>query len=503
MRILNIVIIGAGYMGTQFFKDKGSWGNFVTALRHEGWSPRISVICDNGIDEEGTAVKARAAQLAESVQGLRPNTFDTFRDFFWRGLTKFLDSWLLIYDTTHPQAKFTHMKLCDRIAGQTNLVYLSEKPVFNTIDKIQEFEQYFSDRFKRLLCADLIELRNDAYLEAKKFLVNRGWTVRSIDAWRAGGSGVKSAIGTQRHGVIGGAILDKGAHDTALIVDLLDQYRTETEGEITKTYVHELCYCWNELNNVPARSYLSESGEQWSGEVGRGERGRPAIGLSVHNVRFNDKYVNFVFDWNGIRLPASEGSEYNRITRILHEASSHFGEDSDRFYFDGLERAVRDKEYGVRCGEDAPFIVREDMIGIVAKLGEVRVLHINCDEGAILVNLLPKGDVEPFVYKRDGEGVDAVYRQGDNRFGSYGAFKNAAITEIVRETCRVLGSVGHGYVPQTDIGWDRIRKSHDLMLRMRDDAVNEIDEGHVALDALDANTEATLGWNIHINKRVD
>lgn len=98
-----------------------------------------------------------------------------------------------------------------------NVYYFGEKPL--STDK--SFLNSWLKSPSKFYC-NFTELQNSAYIALKEYFLKSNFEIKSLKFWRASSIGFQKLVNpTQRAGITGGALEDKGIHDIALTIDLL------------------------------------------------------------------------------------------------------------------------------------------------------------------------------------------------------------------------------------------------------------------------------------------
>jgi len=201
---------------------------------------------------------------------------------------------VIIYDATPPELRAGNFQiLATARANQYPITVLLEKPIAITQNQLTRIKQYsLSDDF---FC-DFIEIGNDAFRALHDHLKQAELAIDWIACWRANSSGIRRSFGDGRDGVKGGALLDKAAHDVALVACLLESESVSLKTAEVHHVVPRSPSSWYTVDGVVESD---NEPEVWA----KDDLLRPADGTasvtSLWKSKKREVPVSFVWGWHG------------------------------------------------------------------------------------------------------------------------------------------------------------------------------------------------------------
>jgi predicted dehydrogenase len=219
----------------------------------------------------------------------------------------------IIYDATPPHVRAGNL---DTVATARKNGYpitlLLEKPIAVTADELTRISLYApSDDF---FC-DFIDIGNDAFRALRGYIRDNSLVIDRIACWRANSSGIRRSLGDGRDGVQGGALLDKAAHDVALVACLLASEDALYEAAEIHHTVPNSSTSWH---SVDGRIEFGNGPDVW----GKDDLLLPADGTtsvdSVWRVGERDVPVSFVWGWLGTTGISHEADIVQVLANLGH-----------------------------------------------------------------------------------------------------------------------------------------------------------------------------------------
>lgn len=288
---------------------------------------------------------------------------------------------IIFYDASPTSMHYPNLELLYQEASDKHrsYSYFGEKPIFLDKKHIDHAQKRFKSGF-HFFC-ELIETENPVFREVEKYLKDhRDLRIERVWMWRAGSSGVKKAIGADRPGVQGGALLDKSAHDLSITVGWLDPNKI-VRAAIRDATAHKLLiapeYYFKQTTSVlsTANGYLTDI------NIDLEHRSRlPADGLFSMDVTWElaDQRsipAHYIFSWMGV----TEGVQEIPIINML----DGFGLRRDEWLLDeGWVVGPNDEEVSRLNLTDPPRYaahVREARVGVLECRDGDQTVYIVCN----------------------------------------------------------------------------------------------------------------------------
>jgi len=209
---IGIGIIGIGYEG---FRGFISLLTIEEALRNEGIEIGGVIVIEPDPDRK------KDCERISKVLFFPVELFSSLDEFFYfieRKRDDFLKKFncLIFYDASPTKWHSKNLKRIYTYNLSIPIYYFGEKPI--STDKLQLHVRLSGEEFY----CNFTELQNSAYLTLRNYLDETNFQINSLKFWRASSIGFQKLIDpTQRAGITGGALEDKGIHDIALTIDLL------------------------------------------------------------------------------------------------------------------------------------------------------------------------------------------------------------------------------------------------------------------------------------------
>ncbi len=211
-----IGIIGIGYQG---FRGFISLLAIEEILRNDGIKIGGIIIIEPDSDAR------KDCERISKVLYFPVKLFSSLDEFFYfieRKRDNFLKKFdcIIFYDASPTKWHSKNLKRIYRLKKLgLPIYYFGEKPI--STDKLQLHMWLKKEKKLKFYC-NFTELQNSAYLTLKSYLDETNFQINSLKFWRASSIGFQKLIDpTQRAGITGGALEDKGIHDIALTIDLL------------------------------------------------------------------------------------------------------------------------------------------------------------------------------------------------------------------------------------------------------------------------------------------
>jgi hypothetical protein len=225
---LGFVVLGAvGYMGMNGLR---ALSKIFPLLVEDGIHPYLVSLVDRKIPTQSQ--KEELANLFGSVPDIVPDVAGTTAplQLFCSSINP--STPVVFYDASPSAIHRDNLDYVTRLQRNYGweLLYLGEKPIFTNRGRTDEHPLEAIAWAKQRLSnfqyfCDLIELKNPVVLTAKRILEERNLELEEIWLWRAGSSAIKKLTGTDRDGVMGGALEDKSLHDFSISLHLLGPSR--------------------------------------------------------------------------------------------------------------------------------------------------------------------------------------------------------------------------------------------------------------------------------------
>lgn len=272
----------------------------------------------------------------------------------------------IIYDATSPLERAAHLDVVleARRAG-VPIAIIAEKPIAVTsadLELIRAYEE--TDDF---FC-EFIEMGNDAFIALKRYLDENALPIDQIACWRANSSGIRKSLGGGRAGVVGGALLDKAAHDVAIVASLLRIDKAQIGSAVIHHVVPFSNTGWFTIRNDV--EYGNDPG-RWLGD----DVSWPADGTASVTATWGGSWsqvgvpVSFLWGWHGLTGIEPE-REFADILKDL-------GHDRPYTLEHVVDLVAEQKGYsetsGGLCGEDRVFL-DDDVRLVVVWSGAHRIV---------------------------------------------------------------------------------------------------------------------------------
>lgn len=221
-RIINLVILGCGKMGSDLLNRFFHQDGFRATLESKDIEVRLFAIVDIN---EGRR-KRVVDDISNKGLGTLPLEYATFKNF----INDFLVSNppkepLIVYDAAPTQYHFDHLsaiKLIETdpvLKKKIKILYFGEKPLLIDEDNLSCVLK------PPTIWCDFIELYSQVFLTLRDFLEQHpDFIIKRIRFWRLSCMGLdKVFMPGKRPGVTGGALEDKMVHDIALTLGILSE----------------------------------------------------------------------------------------------------------------------------------------------------------------------------------------------------------------------------------------------------------------------------------------
>lgn len=273
---------------------------------------------------------------------------------------------LLLYDATPTRLHYSHLESIEALAqnGSRLCAYLGEKPLFLDPNQLKG-----AAGIRVPIYCDLIEAENPVFKAMRRYIIAHQPHIRTMWFWRAGSTGIKWLAGHSRNGVQGGALLDKSPHDLSLSINLLGArgVRGRVVGANTHFLIPGNVQRGSGLGRMPSKTVLNAVNRSVDELVWSREKRDflPADGVTSVEVEWTspaqDEAIkgHYLFSWLGVG-------------------------------FKEAERFFREKVDSLRL--DLQRFIHRDLSIDAARIEEIRIGIIECDDRTIVCNLLGKKD---------------------------------------------------------------------------------------------------------------
>ena len=280
----------------------------------------------------------------------------------------------IIYDATSPLERAFHL---DRVFEARHaglpITLVGEKPIAVTLDDLALIEA--SGKDDEFFC-EFIEMGNDAFVALKRYLNEQNLPIERIACWRANSSGIRKALGGGRLGVVGGALLDKSAHDIAIVASLLQSERASVE---TAEIHHVVPYSQTGWFTIRDQVQYGHDPGRWIGE----DVLWPADGTTTVSSTWRAAQslrgvtASFVWGWHGLTGIKAEHELAAVLTELGHTRPYKLEHEVDLV---AEQQAYREPTRGL-FGEDRDRVFIDD---------DVRLVIVWSGDHTIVCNLLGK-----------------------------------------------------------------------------------------------------------------
>lgn len=222
----------------------------------------------------------------------------------------------IVYDGTSPLDRPLNLEIVlDARRDGLPITLIGEKPIAVTVDDLAVIERY--DERDEFFC-EFIEMGNDAFIALKRYLEEERLSIDRIACWRANSSGIRKALGGGRLGVVGGALLDKAAHDVAIVASLLQSERAS----VASAEVHHIVpYSETGWFTVSDEVQYGNDPSRWlADQVFWPADGTASVSSTWKSGRTgNEIPATFVWGWHGLTGIKQERELADVLTHLKHD----------------------------------------------------------------------------------------------------------------------------------------------------------------------------------------
>lgn len=364
---------------------------------------------------------------------------------------------IIIYDASPNRYHFSNYELIYNYSKDSlvkkMLIYFGEKPFL--LDPM-ELRAFSRSSINNVFC-DFIETKNPVFLRTKEYLIANSLKIKKLILWRAGSSGIKKFVKTDREGVEGGALEDKSLHDFSITIGLIGPENIKGSEIISLETTHFL------LPRADDPAKILSKAKDKSEE-------KKFLSTTNKNVKFNidihrrhslpaDGFTHMEVLWeliDGQKIDAEYLFSWIGLT--------------GNYYEEKIRQRIRE------CGLDKDdfaelFIGRNTTpikeLNVSYNVEEVRIGIIECidSEGhdvVLICNFLPKYGLRRVIYSyNDKKGLTTVFNEGDPKY--YDLVKQNNLEEIFGEIYQWCQKEDAGRYINKKV----IILTHDLLIKAR------------------------------------
>ncbi len=443
-------------------------GEVFARLQREGIKPHLLSLVDRRlatVDEKQMikTIFGKVPEITREVTEIKNQLLVFISDFEYTPP-------IIVYDATPSSFHTSNLDLLARMqdayrALDLKIYYLGEKPILtdpgddedDPPGDVKWAKESLPPDF-RYFC-ELIELSNPVFLTCKEIITKRNLSVQEIWLWRAGSSSLKKLAGTDRNGVMGGAVEDKSLHDFSITLGILDPAQI-TGIKLMRTDGHDhLCLAKDALVNSSV-GFLSRTNSrvEWNKVYTWHSDTFPADSMATADIRWflqdgRSVLGKYLFSWVGTSSCRLEAEFRNKLKEL------------------GIQCPVgRIEETGRLEGLSCTYDLEE------ARIGLVKCSDQQDHEVWIVMNFLFKEAFEirryiKLINKTSGSEEDVPIKQPD-KDADYTSLKSAEIAELVLTIVQcALGNISYETVP---CGRKLTLLAHEAMLLIQRDLRNKI-----------------------------